>query len=656
MSGSDPSTAEAFIDHRFPKHWRAVLLGRDGASKSILMHSLMAALQARGQRAVCLNCAPERSAFGLPGTLSLGQFDGDQWRVLAVNPLCSLDAGRFRLPLLMGVRQLLARIPSLLGTDDYTLILDTPGLTHGIAAAELLPALIESANADVLLFPEGDDLSAAGQIPAAPPLELILLRVPDSTSGQSRAERRQQLSQQWQDYLAHGQTWSARLDSLALTGTPPDVPNDWQGRQLALYRDGQLLSLGQALTLADGILTATIAAPATGADRLLVRDAAFRDGQLQTVSRPGRQGPPADQPVRPPAVEVRAELGALTSVAEDPQIALRVGHAVASLVNGVMGDPLLQLRLLHHNRSLLFDLGDTGRMPLRAAHQVSDLFLTHAHADHIGGFVWFLRSRIGHFPPCRVFGPPGLLQHIWGMMNGILWDRVDDRGPCFEIHEWSGDHLRRWRLTAASRGPERLADQPVDDGMIVREPGFVVRATELDHGTPVLAYAYEPQSQIRVRKDRLEQFGLTPGPWLQQLKQGYFGARWTERIALENGQSLTVEELVQTLLLVEPGEKLAYATDFGASEENIKRLTRLARNAHTLFCESSFLVEDQAQADRTHHLTTEACALIANRARVRQLVAFHFSHRYEKRRDDVYRELQQYTHRVLIPQHQPASG
>jgi ribonuclease Z len=68
------------------------------------------------------------------------------------------------------------------------------------------------------------------------------------------------------------------------------------------------------------------------------------------------------------AVQVSVELGALTSVANDPQVAVRVGPVVASLVNGVCGDPLLQLRLLHQSRSLLFDLGDTGRMPLRAAH------------------------------------------------------------------------------------------------------------------------------------------------------------------------------------------------------------------------------------------------------------------------------------------------
>ncbi|WP_418140458.1 hypothetical protein NUW46_14520 [Marinobacter sp. MA] len=78
-------------------------------------------------------------------------------------------------------------------------------------------------------------------------------------------------------------------------------------------------------------------------------------------------------------------------------------------------------------------------------------------------------------------------------------------------------------------------------------------------------------------------------------------------------------------------------------------MTNLAQGAHTLFCEASFMAVDEDQARRTHHLTTRACADIANAANVRQLIAFHFSHRYERKRDDVYRELAGFTDRLAIP-------
>ena len=51
------------------------------------------------------------------------------------------------------------------------------------------------------------------------------------------------------------------------------------------------------------------------------------------------------------------------------------------------------LQLRHQGRSLLFDLGDGARLPARLAHQVTDVFISHAHMDHISGFQWLLRSR-----------------------------------------------------------------------------------------------------------------------------------------------------------------------------------------------------------------------------------------------------------------------
>ena len=349
------------------------------------------------------------------------------------------------------------------------------------------------------------------------------------------------------------------------------------------------------------------------------------------------------------AVQVSVELGALTSVANDPQVATRVGPVVASLVNGVCGDPLLQLRLLHQSRSLLFDLGDTGRMPLRSAHQVTDVFITHCHADHIGGFMWFLRSRIGYFPPCRLFGPPGLMQHIAGMISGILWDRVEDRGPKFVVHEWHGDHLKRWRITAGDPAPTALEDQATPGGVLLREPEFQVRAALLDHGTPVLAFAWEPFGKLQVRNDQLQAEGLKPGPWLHDLKMAVLRQRPDELISPDARRTYRAEDLARKLLIQAPGEKIAYGTDFADTPDNIRKMTELAQGAHTLFCEASFMAADEEQARHTHHLTTRTCAGIAEAAQVRQLIAFHFSHRYDRKRDQVYRELGEFTDRLVIP-------
>lgn len=334
-----------------------------------------------------------------------------------------------------------------------------------------------------------------------------------------------------------------------------------------------------------------------------------------------------------------------------PVPAVRIGDVSACMVNGVFGDPLLKVQLLHQRRSLLFDLGDPGRMAARVAHQVTDIFLSHTHADHIGGFLWFLRSRIGPLDACRIYGPAGVARQIAGMVDGILWDRVEERAPRFEVREWHGELLRCFQVVAGQGCAVEVGDAMIDAGVVWREPGFVVRATELDHGTPVLAYAFEPRARIKVCRDRLQALGVPTGPWLQELKREYLAGNHRHVIVLPDGSRASVEQLKEQVLLSSPGEKLVYATDFADTPGNRERLVELARGAHSLFCEAAFTLEHEKQAHRTQHLTTRACAEIANLASVRHLLPFHFSKRYIKDVGAVYRELGGMCSNTVIPRH-----
>jgi ribonuclease Z len=153
-----------------------------------------------------------------------------------------------------------------------------------------------------------------------------------------------------------------------------------------------------------------------------------------------------------------------------------------------------------------------------------------------------------------------------------------------------------------------------------------------------------------VRRERLGALGLTHGRWLQVLKEAVYAGRGDEVIATPDGREHRVEELATALLLVTPGQTLAYATDFADTPQNRQRLVALARGAHSLFCEASFMLEDADQAQRTFHLTTRACAEIANAAAVGQLLPFHFSRRYTRRLPEVYRELTAHSAKVVVPE------
>jgi ribonuclease BN (tRNA processing enzyme) len=328
---------------------------------------------------------------------------------------------------------------------------------------------------------------------------------------------------------------------------------------------------------------------------------------------------------------------------------LEIGPVTATLVNGVFGDPLLHLRLRHRRRSLLFDLGEAGRLPARLVHQVSDVFISHAHADHIGGFMWFMRSRLGDFATCRLYGPPGLADNVEGMVRGVHWDRIGDAGPRFEVAELHGGTLRWFQVQAGHRGKLPLGEQVADEGVLLTDAEFRVRAAVLDHGTPVLAFAFEPNMQINVRKDVLAALGFTPGPWLTELKRRYAAGEVAGSIAMPDGNDASIEALATALLITAPGKKIAYATDLADTSVNRERLVALARNAHTLFCEAPFLPEDAEQAARTGHLTARACGEIAVAAKVQHLVPFHFSRRYEDAPERVYAEVATVCSRTLVP-------
>ncbi len=308
-------------------------------------------------------------------------------------------------------------------------------------------------------------------------------------------------------------------------------------------------------------------------------------------------------------------------------------------MNGVFGDPLLHIRLRNQKRSLLFDLGDSARLPARIVHQVSDVFISHAHFDHIGGFLWFLRSCLGSPVPRRLFEPPGLVGHIRGMLAGIHWDRIGERGPVFELTEVGESATVSYRLKVGVDGLDPLGTQPLVHGVLVDEAAFRVRVTTLDHGIPVLAFALEEARVFQVRKDALVRGGYDPGAWLGKLKTHLHRGERDAQVELADGSSRCVESLARELVLECPGSKLCYATDLDDNASNRQRLAALAREAAIFICEATFHSKDAHLARATQHLTARACGEIASAADVRTLVPFHFSKRYEKDVGPLYDEV-----------------
>jgi len=613
---------------------RILLWGGMGTGKSSLALALLPRLGQPAGQCQLLELDPGSAPFGVPGMLCRARCTADGFSWSDCQALCTLNSIRFRLPLLLAARRLLdvAEKPEASGP----LLIDPPGVVRGVGGAELLIALAEyfAIDAVVEIRQQGCEREQAAEL-ASLKADLVPVAASPAARLPARLERKKNRTRLWDQWLGSGHEISFEPDALRILGTPPpaDIPAAWAGRQAALLSSaGETLLMGEILQFEKGVMTARMTTCRAGKPTiLLVRDSG-RDGtgRLVTITPVGKMataGIPTE--MLPPVMLPESGSAPVSS---------HLGPAWATLVGGVFGDPLLHVRLRHRKTSLLFDLGDPARLAAKIAHQVKYVFLSHAHLDHVGGFLWFLRSRMGLFPPCKIFGPAATITRLESFLSAITWDRIEENGPVFEVAEIDSDILQRARLQPGKES-RPLPELPIKDGIIVAEKDYTVRFAVLDHHTPSIAYSLEFRREINVRKERLEAAGLPPGPWLNELKLCAAADTPERGIELPDGSRKQAAELIRDLLIIRPGKKLVYATDLADTPENLRRVAELARSAHTLFCETAFATADRDKAEATQHLTVSAAIGIARKAGVKQLVPFHFSKRYQQAPDAIYGEL-----------------
>jgi ribonuclease Z len=303
------------------------------------------------------------------------------------------------------------------------------------------------------------------------------------------------------------------------------------------------------------------------------------------------------------------------------------------LVNGRFGDPVVYVEALHQPEALLFDLGDLTPLATRDLLRIRHVFVSHMHMDHFIGFDRLLRVNVGRDHRIVLIGPIGIADAVGHKLRAYTWDLVDryKTDLTFEVVEVGGAELQtaaRFRLKNAFRAepcpvPSRLS------GPHLRCGDFDLAVAVLEHHGPSLGFAIQEPLHVNVWRNRLEERGLAPGPWLQPLKRAIAaGLDDRIRIVLPSGVPCPLGEL-RNLASVERGQKIAYVTDVADTPSNRAAIAELAATADILFIESSFSAADLYQANARAHLTTQAAGEIARAAGVRRVEAFHFSPRYE---------------------------
>jgi ribonuclease Z len=234
---------------------------------------------------------------------------------------------------------------------------------------------------------------------------------------------------------------------------------------------------------------------------------------------------------------------------------------------------------------ILIDCGEgTQRQLLRSVGltDLTDIFITHLHADHWLGLPGMLKSfdLRDRDRPLTVYGPPGLAELMSAMRR--VYGRV---GYELGIVELEPDHeIRRGKLA--------------------------IRAFPVSHRG--LAYGYALVEDVRPGRFDAElaaQLGVRPGPDFGRLQRGE-----------------TVEGVLpeQVMGVERGGRKVVVSGDTQPCHE----LADAAHHADLLIHESTFTEDERDRARMTRHSTARQAAILAADADVRLLALTHVSARY----------------------------
>lgn len=322
------------------------------------------------------------------------------------------------------------------------------------------------------------------------------------------------------------------------------------------------------------------------------------------------------------------------------------------IINNPFYDPCVFVNIIHNKRALLFDIGDIRLLQASDIMKISDIFVTHMHIDHFIGFDVVLRYLLKREIPLRIFGPENIISAVEGKLRGYTWNLIKEYPLKIEVFEIKEMSISQANFYAQNEFKPVYLPESGFDQIIFREPLFYVKALNLTHGIPIVAYCLEEDFYININKIILSDKGFPIGKWLSYLKtlirQNYrlvkdngkyeliLKTETYPQIEIE-GKVIGIDELMD-MVIITKGQKICYAMDLSPSDENIQKITEFVRDADIFFCETYFLDKDKDRAFKRNHLTAKMAGRIAKKANVGNLKIMHFSPKYKDIADEIYKE------------------
>jgi ribonuclease Z len=267
----------------------------------------------------------------------------------------------------------------------------------------------------------------------------------------------------------------------------------------------------------------------------------------------------------------------------------------------------------HDEYRFMVDCGEGTQRQLLSSglgfRRLEHILITHPHLDHILGLGGIL-STLGQWETLdhlTIYGGKSALDRI----NDLIY-RIVFRG---------------------ARPPIKIDLVDLTPGVVLSGEDFDVVAFPVRHrGPDCFGFVFQEHSRRPFLNDKAEALGVPQGPERKELVKGI-------PITLADGRLIQPSDVLGDL---QQGAKFVMTGDLGETVG----LEQIARNAHALVTEATYMDDDLDMAKQNGHITAAQAAHLACDANVRQLILTHISGRYREK--DLEREAKAIFPNVVI--------
>ncbi|MEM4719584.1 MAG: ribonuclease Z [Candidatus Pacearchaeota archaeon] len=265
----------------------------------------------------------------------------------------------------------------------------------------------------------------------------------------------------------------------------------------------------------------------------------------------------------------------------------------------------------YKDEAFLFDCGEGTQKQLRIKKispcKITRIFISHWHADHVIGLPGLLQtlSLNKYNKELKIYGPEGT-KEFFSLYEKLFINKFDPiKIKIFELKN-----------------------------SLLDEKDFFIESREMKHNCPCIAYSFKIKDKKRINKKKLEKLKIRDISLIKEILE-------KDSFKL-NDKKINSKEITY----IEKGKKVVYITDTSLN----KNILYLSKEADLLIIESTYSSKNKDLADSYFHLTVEQSCNLAKKAKVKKVILFHLSQRYEKNIKEILSEAKKIFKEAIIAQ------